>query len=151
MFRIVVQDSRRTPTSGKIVASLGHYDPHAKQVTVDKEKASFYLEHGAQPSDRIVRLLESEKVKLPDWVKKPSKQTKTTRNPEKLRKNQPAEPEKEEAPVAEAPVEAEEAKEEVVAEETPAAEPEKEEAPEETTEPAEAVKADEKPEDAPAE
>ena len=26
-FRMVVQDSRRAPTSGKVVANLGHYDP----------------------------------------------------------------------------------------------------------------------------
>ena len=42
-FRVVVQDSRRTPTSGKIVANLGHYNPHSKELVVDKEKAAFYL------------------------------------------------------------------------------------------------------------
>ena len=49
-FRVVVQDSRRTPTSGRIVAALGNFDPHTKTANLDKEKASFYLEHGAQPS-----------------------------------------------------------------------------------------------------
>lgn len=97
MFRVVVQESRLTPTSGKVVASLGSYDPHAKVATLDKEKASFYLQHGAQPSDRVVRLLQVQGVKLPDWVKAAEKKNKTLRNPEKLRKNQP----KEVAPVAE--------------------------------------------------
>lgn len=91
MFRVVVQDSRLTPTSGKFVAQLGSYDPHAKAATLDKEKASFYLEHGAQPSDRVVRLLQSEGVKLPEWVKTSEKKAGKLRNPEKLRKNQPKE------------------------------------------------------------
>jgi len=64
---VVVQDSRRTPTSGAIVISLGHYDPHTKTLVIDKEKATFYLEHGAQPSQRAARLLHAEGVKLPKW------------------------------------------------------------------------------------
>ncbi|HSD55877.1 MAG TPA: 30S ribosomal protein S16 [Candidatus Saccharimonadales bacterium] len=107
MFRVVVQESRLTPTSGKVVALLGSYDPHAKTSTVNKEKASFYLEHGAQPSERVARLLQTEGVKLPEWVKLGENKTGKLRNPEKLRKNQP----KEEAPIAaaadeEAPAEA---------------------------------------------
>jgi small subunit ribosomal protein S16 len=117
MFRVVVQDTRNTPTSGKVVAQLGHYDPHTKAVSVDKEKASFYLSNGAQPSDRAARLLKSEGVELPSWVKAATEKTKAIRNPEKLRKNQP----KEEAPVEEKVEEAPEApaEAEAVAEETP--------------------------------
>ena len=91
MFRVVVQDSHRTPTSGKVVAQLGHYDPHAKTLTVDKQKASFYLSNGAQPSDRAARLFKNNGIDLPSWVKSVADKNKTTRNPEKLRKNQPAE------------------------------------------------------------
>jgi small subunit ribosomal protein S16 len=101
MFRMVVQDSHLTPTSGKVVARLGSYDPHAKVATLDKEKASFYLKHGAQPSDRAARLLASEGVKLPDWVQTSAKKEGKLRNPEKLRKNQsekPTEPEAAEEP-----------------------------------------------------
>jgi small subunit ribosomal protein S16 len=89
MFRVVVQDSRRTPTSGKVVAQLGTYDPHTKAVTLDSEKAAFYVTNGAQPSPRAVMLLKKEGVKLPEWVEKASKKSSTTRNPEKLRRNQP--------------------------------------------------------------
>lgn len=101
-FRVVVQDSRRTPTSGKIVAQLGTYDPHAKTVKINAEKATFYLEHGAQPSPRVVTLLKAEKIKLPEWVKVSEKKESKIRNPEKLRRNQPKEEPVAEAPVAEA-------------------------------------------------
>lgn len=89
MFRVVVQDSRLTPGSGKFVALLGNYDPHAKTVHMDKEKAAFYLQHGAQPSERAARLLQNEGVKLPAWVSVAGGKARTTRHPEKLRRNQP--------------------------------------------------------------
>ncbi len=91
-FRVVVQDSRRTPTSGKIVAALGHFDPHTKTTSLDKEKTVFYLQHGAQPSERVARLLKTEGVKLPAWVNIPDKKKSETRNPEKRRSTRPAEP-----------------------------------------------------------
>lgn len=107
MFRVVVQDSRVTPTSGKVVAQLGHYDPHTKAVTIDKEKASLFLTNGAQPSDRVARLLQKEGVKLPDWATlNDSDRSRTIRNAEKLRKNQPKEEVSEEMaeePTADAP------------------------------------------------
>lgn len=90
-FRVVVQDSRRTPSSGKIVASLGHFDPHSKQTVINKEKAAFYLEHGAQPSDRAARLLQTEGVKLPAWVKVSAAKQRTVRNADKRRSTRPAE------------------------------------------------------------
>lgn len=115
MFRVVVQDSRRTPTSGKVVATLGSYDPHSKAVTLNKEKAQFYLNHGAQPSERVSALLKAEGVKLPDWVKLPVKKEGTVRNADKRRSTRPPEPEapaeatepsvEEPAAEAEAPVE----------------------------------------------
>lgn len=91
MFRVIVQESRLTPTSGRVVALLGSYDPHAKTTTLVKDKAEFYLKHGAQPSERVVSLFIREGVDLPDWVKKPSEKKRAIRNPEKLRKNQPKE------------------------------------------------------------
>ncbi|MDB5181268.1 MAG: rpsP [Candidatus Saccharibacteria bacterium] len=105
MFRVVVQESRLTPTSGKVVATLGSYDPHAKTVRLDAEKASFYLNNGAQPSDRAAMLLQKEGVELPKWVKLASQKTSKIRNPEKLRRNQP----KEEAVAEEAAADAPEA------------------------------------------
>jgi small subunit ribosomal protein S16 len=97
MFRIVVQDSRRTPTSGKVVAPLGSYDPHAKNLILDKEKAAFYLEHGAQPSERVARLLKNEGVTLPEWVQLSADKERTVRHADKRRSTTPA------APVEETP------------------------------------------------
>lgn len=89
MFRLVVQESRYTPTSGKVVAQLGSFNPHNKTAIVDSEKASFYLKNGAQPSGRVALLLQKEGVELPSWVKLAAAKTGKLRNPEKLRKNQP--------------------------------------------------------------
>jgi small subunit ribosomal protein S16 len=116
MFRVVVQDSRRTPTSGKIVAQLGSYDPHAKTLILKKDKVEFYLEHGAQPSDRAARLIAGEGIKLPDWVKTPSTKVRTVRNADKRRSTTPA-PEVEEVVETEVPAE-----EPTVEAEAPAAE-----------------------------
>lgn len=90
-FRVVVQDSRLTPTSGRVVAGLGSYDPHTKEAKLDLEKAEFYLKNGAQPSSRVAALLKSQGVKLPDWVVVAEGKQKSVKNADKLRKNQPAE------------------------------------------------------------
>lgn len=90
-FRIVVQESRLSPTSGKIVTQVGHYNPHTKNVVVDSEKAGFYLENGAQPSPRVVSIFQKEGIKLPSWVEAPqSDKKKNIKNIEKLRRNRPA-------------------------------------------------------------
>lgn len=62
-FRVVVQDSSQTPTSGKVVAQIGSYDPHTKAAIISKDKAEFYLEHGAQPSERVAYLLKKKVLK----------------------------------------------------------------------------------------
>lgn len=104
-FRVVVQDSRFAPSSGRVVAKIGHYNPHTKETVIDKEKAEEFLKQGAQPSPRVVRLMTAEKIALPDWVEVKSEDKKRkVRNPEKLRKHQPKE-EKVEEIVAETPVE----------------------------------------------
>lgn len=121
-FRVIVQDSHRSPTSGKVVAYLGSYDPHAKVVNLDKEKVAFYLEHGAQPSDRLARLLKKEGVKLPAWVSLNADKERHIRNTDKRRSTRPAGEEAPataiEEPVAEEPIPAEEQVAEIAAAET---------------------------------
>jgi len=105
-FRVVVQDSRLTPTSGRIVARLGHVNPHTKAVIIDKEMTKKYLDNGAQPSPRVVRMLQSEKITLPSWVVVADNGKKRSiKNSEKLRRNRPAEEKVEETPAPELKVE----------------------------------------------
>ena len=109
-YRLAVQESQRHPSSGRVVAYIGNYNPHTKDAHVNVELAQKYLDNGAQPTPRVVKLLKDAGVKLPKWVAEPrSDRSKAIRNAEKLRKNQP----KEEAPAeepaaeeAEAPAEA---------------------------------------------
>lgn len=100
-FRVVVQDVRQSPSSGKVIASLGTYDPHTKEANIDTEKAKFYIKNGVQPSSRVATLLKKAGVKLPAWVELDTKKKKAIKHPEKLRKNRPSDAETVEAKPAE--------------------------------------------------
>jgi len=90
MYRIIVQESQRQPTSGRVIAFVGTYDPHTKDCKIQVEPSQKFLDAGAQPSPRVVKLLKAAGVKLPSWVEKASTtKTKIIRHAEKLRKNQP--------------------------------------------------------------
>lgn len=102
-YRVIVQDVLRHPSSGKVVAYVGSYNPHTKQVQLDKEAIENYLSHGAQPTDRVVRILTGEGMTMPKWVKTVRGKQRNIRNPEKLRRNQPKE-ESVETPVEETAV-----------------------------------------------
>lgn len=100
VYRLAVQESQRHPSSGRVVAYVGTYNPHTKDANINVETAQKYLDNGAQPTPRVVKLLKDAGVKLPKWVKQfDATKTKAIRNAEKLRKNQPKEE------VAEAPAE----------------------------------------------
>ncbi len=91
-YRLAVQEAQRHPSSGRVVAYVGSYNPHTKEVNIQTEAAQKYLDNGAQPTPRVVKLLKDSDVKLPKWVTEhDSKKSKTTKNAEKLRKNQPNE------------------------------------------------------------
>lgn len=90
-YRVIVQDVLCHPSSGKVVAYVGSYNPHTKQVQLDKEAIENYLSHGAQPTDRVVRILTGEGMTMPKWVKTVRGKQRDIRNPEKLRRNQPKE------------------------------------------------------------
>lgn len=136
-FRLVAQDSRFSPKRGRVVAYLGSYNPHTKQVTVDAEKVSRYLENGAQPSETAAKLLQKQGVKLPGWFKASQSKERAVRNPDKRRSTRPASAEtaadkpaeaESPAPAAEAPLPAEDVAEEPSSEET-TGEPASEETP----------------------
>lgn len=125
MYRLAVQEAQRHPSSGRVVAYIGTYDPHTKATKVQVELAQKYLDNGAQPSPRVVKLLSDAGVKLPKWVKVADvTKTKAIRNADKLRKNRPQEEVVEEKEIIEAPesevAEVEEAEVPAVVEEAPA-------------------------------
>lgn len=99
VYRLAVQEAQRHPSSGRVVAYVGTYNPHTKEVNIQVAEAEKYLTNGAQPTPRVVKLLKDAGVALPKWVKEASAdKQKAIKNAEKLRKNQPKE-EAEEAPV----------------------------------------------------
>ena len=62
-YRIVVADARM-PRDGRFVERLGTFDPikpkdAADRLVVDAEKAQAWIGKGAQPTDRVARLLET--------------------------------------------------------------------------------------------
>jgi small subunit ribosomal protein S16 len=57
-FRIVVADSR-SPRDGKCIEELGTYQPLKKgdNVTLDLERARYWVSQGAQPSDTVASFI----------------------------------------------------------------------------------------------
>jgi len=104
VYRVAVMEAQRHPLTGRVVAYVGTYNPHTKEHKLDKELIEKYLNNGAQPTPRVVKLLSEDKIKLPKWVEKHGGKKKSKiRFEDKLRKNRPAEPVKSE-PVPAAPV-----------------------------------------------
>lgn len=62
-YRIVVADSRY-PRDGRFIDIIGHYNPISEpvQLTVDTEKALYWLNNGAKPSDTVRSLLKKAGV-----------------------------------------------------------------------------------------
>jgi small subunit ribosomal protein S16 len=58
-YRVVVADSR-FPRDGRIIESIGHYQPRQEpsEIVIDNERAVHWLKVGAQPSDQVRKLLE---------------------------------------------------------------------------------------------
>ncbi len=57
-YRIVVADSR-SPRDGAFVEVLGIYQPlhHPSTIVIDQDRTRHWLDRGAQPSDRVAKLL----------------------------------------------------------------------------------------------
>ncbi|HSX14683.1 MAG TPA: 30S ribosomal protein S16 [Candidatus Saccharimonadales bacterium] len=80
-YRIVAADSRRAAI-GKFVMILGHYNPHTKELVIKKDETTKFINNGAQPSNAVIKLLQQEKIVVPEWVQL------TTRN-RPAKKSQP--------------------------------------------------------------
>ena len=59
-YRVVVADSR-SPRDGRFIEEVGFYDPNEEPSVIkfDEEAAKKWLANGAQPTDRVARLLKN--------------------------------------------------------------------------------------------
>ncbi len=62
-YRIVASDSRM-PRDGRYIEKLGTYNPllpkdSEERVQMDAERVQYWLDQGAQPTDRVSRFLEA--------------------------------------------------------------------------------------------
>ena len=59
-YRVVAADGR-SPRDGRFIEILGHYDPRQEPsvVKIDTAKADEWIAKGAQPTDRVARMLEA--------------------------------------------------------------------------------------------
>ena len=64
-FRIVVAD-KGAKRDGKFIERLGHYDPLKEKdnVTIDKERALYWLSVGAQVSENVKPIFKREGIRL---------------------------------------------------------------------------------------
>lgn len=60
-YRVTVADSRR-PTCGKFIEVVGTYNPNPrgqeKEVDVNLEKINSWISKGAQPTDRVKKIIK---------------------------------------------------------------------------------------------
>ncbi|NCO39553.1 MAG: 30S ribosomal protein S16 [Armatimonadetes bacterium CG_4_10_14_3_um_filter_66_18] len=62
-YRIVVAEKRK-PRDGRFIEILGHYDPLKQPagVQVDAERAVYWLQNGAQPSETVGSILRAKGI-----------------------------------------------------------------------------------------
>jgi len=164
-YRIVIADER-APRDGNFIEKIGNFNPmvpkdHKERVVISKERAEHWLKVGAQPTDRVQRILaELGMMDAPKFTEKTKKHLPKAKAQERTKAKEEAavkaeedakaaaeaakaeaeKPAAEEQPQAEAAPEAE-----AVAEETPAAPEEEPAASEEAPAEPEAAAEEEKP------
>lgn len=71
-YRLVVVDDR-VKRGGDYIEQIGYYDPRETTnapLTVEVERANYWLSQGAQPTDTALRLLEKSGVEVPTVIAK---------------------------------------------------------------------------------
>jgi small subunit ribosomal protein S16 len=58
IWRVVVAD-QRSPRDGRVIETIGRYNPQTEpsEIVINEERAKHWLEHGAQPSNTVKKLL----------------------------------------------------------------------------------------------
>ena len=150
-YRIVIADER-APRDGNFIEKIGNFNPmvpkdHKERVVISKERAEHWLKVGAQPTDRVQRILaDLEMMEAPKITEKTKKHLPKAKAQERIKAKEEAALKAEE----EAKAAAEAAKAEA---EKPAEEPATEEQPQTEAAPEAEAVAEETPaapEDAPA-
>ena len=141
-YRVVAADSRKA-RNGRFIEIVGTYNPRQEPslIEIDNERALHWLRHGAQPSERVQKLL----VISGAWEEFTGEAAPAFSAPAKVTKAASAEAV--DAPVEDASAE-DAAAEAPDAESEPGEEPEAASAEEESDSQAEAVEAEENPEKA---
>ena len=64
IWRIVVAD-KRSPRDGRSIETIGQYNAQTDPSTIvlDEERAKYWLDKGAQPSERVAGLLRIKGIK----------------------------------------------------------------------------------------
>jgi small subunit ribosomal protein S16 len=63
IYRVVVADSR-SPRDGRFIEIVGRYNPQTDPSTIDldADKIQDWISKGAQPSDRVKRLMKAQGI-----------------------------------------------------------------------------------------
>jgi len=71
-YRVVVADSR-SPRDGRYIEQIGRYDPRQEPslVEIDTDRAKYWIDNGAQPSDAVHKLLVISGLLEPKRVRQP--------------------------------------------------------------------------------
>lgn len=74
-YRVVITE-HTTAAQGNYLEAVGHFNPRTHQLTVDQDRILLWLSRGAQPSERMAKLLTGQGMKhklltLPDYSRKP--------------------------------------------------------------------------------
>lgn len=71
IYKIVAADSR-SPRDGKFIESIGLYNPltHPSTLEIREDRALYWLNNGAQPTDTVRNLLSQKGVLLEKHLKK---------------------------------------------------------------------------------
>ena len=110
-YRIVAADSRM-PRDGRFIEKLGTYNPllpkdSEERVKMDADRIQYWLGQGAQPTDRVARMLEAAGLKEKTERNNPNKGTPGKKAQERAEEKaaKAAAPAEEEAPAEEATAE----------------------------------------------
>ena len=63
IYRVVVADAR-APRDGRSLETIGRYNPQTQpsEIVIDEERARHWLDHGAQPTNTVKKLLRTKGI-----------------------------------------------------------------------------------------